>query len=122
MNLHAHVRPHELIRRPIESARTSTAATFANRRRLSVAKACQDRANRGRAFVSNHLRDVVYRVDLLRALKLSLDFQNRHDPLKSKEDMRQALGSYLKALRLLFPVRDTKVGHYLAELEMTIAR
>ncbi len=58
----------------------------AERWRVSLEAACHEHHKKGRAFVINYLRDVVYKRDLLGAISGSLDFRSL---LMEEEEMRR---------------------------------
>ena len=92
---------------PRESPRSSTGDP-GQRKRVSLMvldRMCRNN-DRGKAFVVNHLRDVVYSSDLRKALKLSLSF--KYLPLEDDSpEVRRVLRNYLRALIGLFPTSET---------------
>ena len=70
---------------PDESSRNGEQALVIRRQRqrwkVSVDRMCQRHDNQGKAFVKNHLRDVVYEGDLLKAIAISLNLNDlvRHE-------------------------------------------
>ena len=74
--------------------------------------------DRSKAFVMNHMRDVVYSADLERALDMSLDLEGFSDQdFYRIPDAYQTFVNYLEVVSELYPAhQNSKLGQYLQKL------
>ena len=80
--------------------------------------------DRSKAFVMNHMRNVVFAADMENALEMSLDLSNVTDELFNQvPEAYEAFLNYLEVIAELYPApENSKLGQYLHRLYRYVSR